>query len=143
MNSDRLLKELFDIIRDEARQNPRFGERLAMALTGVVAQAPPRDRGRVVGEQDTCDTAAPAKETKRGNRRAAAVIDPITEMQHGENRLRELLAPLDLERLRDVVAEYRMDPNKLVMKWKDRERIIDHIVTTSASRGRKGDAFRA
>jgi hypothetical protein len=52
-------------------------------------------------------------------------------------------ASLDLEQLRDVVAEYRMDPNKLVMKWKDRERVIEHIATTAASRGRKGDAFRA
>jgi hypothetical protein len=75
--------------------------------------------------------------------RATALIDPIREIEHGEHHLRDRLAPLDLEQLRDVVAEYRMDPNKLVMKWKDRERVIDHILSTSISRGRKGDAFRA
>ena len=58
-------------------------------------------------------------------------------------RFLDRLAALNLEQLRDVVAEYGMDPNKLVMKWKDRERVVDHIVTTSASRARKGDAFRA
>ena len=41
------------------------------------------------------------------------------------------------------MADYRMDPSKLAMKWKDRERVIDHIVATAVERGQKGDAFRA
>ena len=139
MDLDRYLKELFDIIRDEARHNPGFAERLGAALAGPGA---PRGHRAALGA-DAGDVSAPAKEIKRGNRRAQAAIDPITEIQQGEVRLREVLASLDLEQLRDVVAEYRMDPNKLVMKWKDRERVIEHIVTTAASRGRKGDAFRA
>jgi hypothetical protein len=81
--------------------------------------------------------------TKRGNRRTPALFDPIGEGELGEARLREKLGGLDLEQLRDVVADFRMDPNKLVMKWKDREKVIDHIVLTSMTRRQKGDAFRA
>jgi hypothetical protein len=66
------------------------------------------------------------------------LVDPITEIEQGERHLQERLAALDLEQLRDVVAEYRMDPNKLVMKWNDRARIIDQILTTSINRGRQG-----
>lgn len=80
---------------------------------------------------------------RRGNRRAAALVHPLTEIAQGEANLRARLAALDLEQLRDVVAEYGMDPNRLVMKWKDRERVVDHILATAVSRARKGDAFRA
>jgi len=35
-----------------------------------------------------------------------------------------------------------MDPGKLVMKWKDRDRVIDRIVEIAGRRATKGDAFR-
>ena len=49
---------------------------------------------------------------------------------------------LDIEKLKYIVAEYRMDTAMLVMKWKATDRIIEHIVTTAAMRARKGVAFR-
>jgi hypothetical protein len=36
-----------------------------------------------------------------------------------------------------------MDPRRLVMRWKDVERVQAHIVATTVQRSRKGDAFRA
>jgi hypothetical protein len=57
--------------------------------------------------------------------------------------LRSELSSLDIEQLKDVVAQYGMDPGKLVMKWKDAARIIDRIVELSLTRSTKGDAFRA
>jgi hypothetical protein len=60
----------------------------------------------------------------------------------GRDNLRNALAPLDLERLKDIVAQFGMDPSKLVMKWKDRDRVAEHIVETSITRATKGDAFR-
>jgi hypothetical protein len=140
MNLDHQLKELFDIIREEARQNLAFSERLAKLFNQLSEPAPTRNHGRHARGFD--DTTGPP-EAKRGNRRAQGIVDPVAEIQHGEDRLRGLLGPLNLEQLRDIVAEYRMDPNKLVMKWKDRERIIEHIIETAINRGRKGDAFRA
>ena len=45
--------------------------------------------------------------------------------------------------LKDIVADYGMDPSKLAMKWKDRDRVIKLIIDTSQRRASKGDAFRA
>ena len=70
------------------------------------------------------------------------MLDPIDLARQGEASLREQLAELDLERLLDIVAQYGMDPAKLVMKWKDKERVIERIVETSIARATKGDAFR-
>ena len=142
MNTDRRLKELLNIILDEVRQNPAFAARVTAALGDAVGSQRGKTRERAEKSQSLEGTAA-TRELKRGNRRASALVDPIREIEHGEHHLRDRLAALDLEQLRDVVAEYRMDPNKLVMKWKDRERVVDHILSTSISRGRKGDAFRA
>lgn len=140
---DKQLKKLFDLIREEAHRNPAFADRLAAIIGGMpdlgaVADRPSQPRGR-----RSSATAAPGLETKRGNRRARALVDPITKIQEGDAALRKVLESLDLEQLRDVVADYRMDPSKLVMKWKDRERVIEHIISTAVSRGRKGDAFRS
>jgi hypothetical protein len=71
------------------------------------------------------------------------LVDPLTAIQSGQLHLQSQLAALDQEQLRDVMADYRMDPSKLAMKWKDRDRVIEHIVATAVERGQKGDAFRA
>jgi hypothetical protein len=127
MTPHKLLKTLFGEIVREAEANPEFGERLMRAFTGRAAD------GGSKGHR------SPGK----SGRRAAAVVDPFEEFQKGELGLRNRLRDLDLERLRDVVAQYGMDPTKLAMKWKDKERLTDLIVNTVASRSRKGDAFRA
>lgn len=143
MNVERRLKELLKVVLEEVRQNPAFGERLAGVLNDASRSPQVRGQEQVTRSKALEKTAPSGGVAKRGNRRAAALVDPVSEIEEGENQLRIRLAALNLEQLRDVVAEYRMDPNKLVMKWKDRERVIDHIVTTSINRGRKGDAFRA
>jgi hypothetical protein len=78
----------------------------------------------------------------RGNRRAKPVLDPFEVYRAEPDALKARLGALDLERLRDVVAHHGMDPRRLVMKWKDRERVIQHIIETVEARSRKGDAFR-
>lgn len=112
------LKELFGIIADEANTNPGFAAKLA----------------RVFGEEVPSRT---------HGKRSPATLDPIavyqTEAEHG---LRLKLQGLTLDQLRDIVSEYGTDKSQLVMKWTKPERVIDHIVTTAATRARKGDAFR-
>jgi len=49
---------------------------------------------------------------------------------------------LNIEELKDIVAEQGMDRSKLARKWKNKERLINLIVTAVESRMRKGDAFR-
>jgi hypothetical protein len=81
---------------------------------------------------------------KRTGRRAPAQLDPFKILADtGESGLRTRLESLDLEELRDIVAQFGMDPRRLVMKWKDLIRVREHIVVTTAQRSRKGDAFRA
>jgi len=132
MPFDRQLKHLFEVIRQEAARNPQFKESLDSVFSGGA------------GSNKTASSGvSPKAGLRRGNRRAASVIDPISEVKQGERHLENLLSSLTLDQLRDVVAEYRMDPSKLVMKWQDRERVIRHIITTAVSRENKGDAFRS
>ena len=44
--------------------------------------------------------------------------------------------------IKDIIAEYGMDQSKLAMKWKDKDRLIKHIIETSERRVTKGNAFR-
>jgi hypothetical protein len=56
--------------------------------------------------------------------------------------VRTQLAILNLEQLRDIVAQYGMDPGNLVMKWNDTQRVVDRIIELALARATKGDAFR-
>lgn len=81
---------------------------------------------------------------KRTGRRGPAKLDPFKILADGgEQALMAELAELDLEELRDIVAQFGMDPRRLVMKWKEAQRVREHVVATTAQRSRKGDAFRA
>jgi hypothetical protein len=136
MNLKRILAVMAREIADEADRNAAFRERLEGAL-GVPRQTSRKPTERQKGDGETTDN------TKRaGNRRAAAVLDPIHLAKQGEDVLRRALQRLDIEQLRDVVAEYGMDTGKLVMKWRSADRIADRIVELARQRAQKGSAFR-
>ena len=71
------------------------------------------------------------------------MLDPIQLIHEGESQLRAGLSELTLEQLKDIVADYAMDPGKRVMRWKRADRIADQIVELSLARAQKGDAFRS
>ena len=119
-----LLQGLTKAIADEAEQNPEFARRIEVAL-GIDAPSTPSDR----------------KPKRGGNRRAPPLFDPIEAAHQGEQVLRQRLNGLDIEQLKDIIADYGMDTGKLVMKWKSPERIVDRIVEFSLSRSTKGDVF--
>jgi hypothetical protein len=128
-----LKRKLFGLVRvvlDEAAQNPAFRKQLETTLRD--------DRGSAARAPQPI-----TEEKRRGGRRAPAVLDPVEKARVGESELRSELAKLDLERLRDIIAQFGMDPGKLAMKWKDPNRIIDRIVEVAMARATKGDAFRA
>lgn len=130
------LGRLMRVVLDEAERNPAFEAALMEALDPVGQKARvPR------GAPDT--KAADSSQAKRGkNRRTAAAIDPVQIVREGEQALRSALEGLTLEQLRDIVAEYGMDPGRLVMKWNTTDRVIDRIVEMSIARAQKGSAFR-
>lgn len=131
MNLKQTLRAISTVVLEEADRNPVFAERLQRALN--IQEARP-------------SVTAPAQPTaeKRSRTRAAAVLDPVGVLaDQGESSLRQALQPLPLDQLLDIVAEFAMDPSKLVMKWKSTERVVEHIVDSAKRRSVKGDAFRA
>lgn len=135
MNMKKMLNSFFKVIAQEAESNPEFCARLEAAL----------------GADDKKNlerSGAKAKETgepkikRASNRRPPALLDPVQLARRGEAELREELAKLNIEQLRDIVAEYGMDTGKLVLKWRDPERIIERVIEVARSRAQKGNAFR-
>lgn len=120
MTIEERLASLFAEIQREVQKNPDFAERIAKVFN--------RDG---------------AEESVRPHRRSPGVLDPFNVIQQGEEALKTRLEELDIEQLKDIVAEHGMDRSKLAMKWKTKDRLIALIVSTVSSRARKGDAFRA
>jgi hypothetical protein len=118
------LQALITVILDEAERNPEFARSIEVAL-GIAGGS------KAPGERIS----------KVRSRRTPAVLNPIETARQGEAALRQRLTALSLEQLKDVVADYGMDPGKLVMKWKTANRIIDRIVEFSMTRAVKGDVF--
>jgi hypothetical protein len=120
------LLALVRVVADEAERNAEFRAHLEQAL----------------GLESSAAEGSAGEPRRKGGRRTPALLDPIELARRGEGALRESLAPLSHEQLLDIVAQYGMDPSRLVMKWKDSGRVIDRIVEVALARATKGDAFR-
>ncbi|WP_320196559.1 hypothetical protein RMR10_025180 (plasmid) [Agrobacterium rosae] len=131
MNIKRTLTAIAGIVAEEASRNAEFRARLEDALSAGVP-----------GSKVTTKPPETTPDKRKGGRRAPAVLDPVELAAQGEEILRARLAELETERLLDIVAQFGMDPGKLVMKWKDNDRIIDRVVEVALGRATKGDAFR-
>lgn len=130
----KILSSLFKEIVQEAETNPAFRARLEAAL---------RLEEKVKSKTEVrSQDGQPLPAKRPSNRRPPAVLDPVHLARQGEEVLRTKLKGLDIEQLRDIVADYGMDPGKLVLKWRDSERVIDRIVEVARGRAQKGSAFR-
>lgn len=132
MNMKKVMNALFKEIVQEADTNPAFHSRLEVAL-GYDDKKKPEAKARDAGSLHP---------KRPSNRRPPAVLDPVRLARQGEDLLRSELAKLDIEQLRDVVADYGMDTGKLVLKWRDPERILQRIIEVARGRAQKGSAFR-
>lgn len=128
-----VLRNFVKVVSDEADRNPEFAERLRVVFES--------DTQRPSKRRSAASTAGP-RATRPANRRPPAILDPVALVAQGEESLRAELAPLTLDQLKDIVADYGMDRDRLVMKWRTASRVIDRIVEVSISRAQKGDAFR-
>ena len=121
------LQNLFEAVAQEAERSPVFAKQLESVL-GI--------------NSDSEDNLAERNPDQRAShRRNPAVLDPVSIARQGEVVLRKQLEPLSLEQLKDIVAQHGMDPDKLAMKWKTSDRIINRIVEYSLSRSKKGEVF--
>jgi hypothetical protein len=137
MNLKRTLIAIINVVVEEAAQNAEFRVRLEEVLGENVKSVPTR---RAPAQESTSEKRD--LEKRRGGRRSEALLDPVALAVQSPADLRARLEDIDLDRLHDIVAQYGMDPGKLVMKWKDRARVIERIVEISVARATKGDAFR-
>jgi hypothetical protein len=111
----------------EATKSPRLAKALGAAFDP--------------GAQSGAGTAATAQ---RPHRRAPGVLDPfMIYAETGEDGLRKRLTDLDLDQLRDILAEHRLDHDRLAMRWRDPVRVIERIVDRVTARASKGSAFRS
>lgn len=122
MKLEQRLQRLFSVLLDAVRNDPALAERVEAAIGIVAKQSSPP--------------------SERGHRRTQATLDPYAEFAVGEEDLLSKLHGLDIEALKDIVAQFGMDRSKLVMKWKSPDRIIEHIISTVRARAQQGDAFR-
>lgn len=128
MTDNARLDAVLQAITEAARDNPRFLTDLERALaTPGGPRSSPEPRGLA----------------SRPRRRSPASVDPFDILRKvGPAGLRERLSALSLDELRDIVADYRIEPYTLAMKWKTPSRVVDLIAEAIDQRSRKGDAFR-
>lgn len=132
------LLAVFEAVVEEAARSRRFANALRSALTPdqVDPESPSSRRSRKT-------TTRASKLQRPSNRRAPGVLDPFAVYtDSGHEGLRGRLRTLRLEQLRDIIAEHGMDNDRLAMKWKDEERVIERIVERVVARSEKGSAFR-
>ena len=129
MNLKQRLSVLVSAITEEAAKNESFRTNIERAL-GINTSP------------DVLQLGMDGALKQKGGRRTPAVLDPVELARQGEGTLRARISILTLDQLRDIVAQYGMDPGKLVMKWKDSNRVMDRIVELALARATKGDAFR-
>ena len=151
------LSRLVQAVADEAARSPRFARTLAAA---VAPDAPTANDDPALtsrrSTQDSLEGSGDAESPKgsgqrgqatragRSGRRSPGAIDPFTVYADmGESGLRHALASLDLEQLRDIIAQHGMDHDRLAMKWKRPDRVIARIVERVEAVSSKGFAFRS
>lgn len=130
MNTDKLLNEIFKEFLKEVHSNPSLKSHIEVILEKYFPKT---------------DKLSPKtdKPSTRTRRRKLGIFDPMMVYRENPENLKSRLIRLNIEELKDIVAEQGMDRSKLAMKWKDKDRLIQLIVTTVETRVHKGDAFRA
>lgn len=153
MKMETQLAKLFEVIMQEVRTNHVFAENVRGIFNGAEeksyetsgSQGRRTTRGvskdsSVKNENTTTPSTIPKRHTKKRN---AALFNPETILeQYGEEKLVDSLNQLEVDQLKDIVSEFGMDPGKRVMRFRKKEKFVDHIVGVANNRLQKGTAFR-
>lgn len=123
MDIDKLIDELLDELGEMEKQDNKVRNRLAKVIK------------KHLDEEDDAPRKSP--------RRKPGPFDPMAVHREAPDQLEGKLQALEIDQLKDIIAEHGMDRSKLAMKWKTKERLVELIVSTVVSRSQKGDAFRA
>ena len=140
----RHLDSLFAAVAVQAATDEAFAATLSAAVGGQVNRADlgmlnPGERSHTRPPQ----TAHRADARARVGRRPPGPFDPYEIYAKGEGALREHLATCNVEQLKDIIATNGMDHDRLALRWKNPQRLIERIVETVITRSQKGDVFLA
>ncbi|WP_420752616.1 hypothetical protein [Rhodococcus sp. O3] len=135
------LIKLVQVVADEAARTPRFAKALSGVLAAVAEPASPQLAP--VAATPVEKQPAERKSVARRGKRSPGPFDPFAAYRtDGEDGLRARLAPLELEQLKDIVAEHNMDYDRLAMRWRTASKLHDRIVERVKASSTKGDVFR-
>ncbi|MEE2031356.1 hypothetical protein [Rhodococcus chondri] len=138
------LVALVRVIADEAARSPRFANALVAALSiPAEASTAPGGAAAPVKRSAPGKPHPSGKPPVRRGKRAAGPFDPFAVFREGgEAGLRDKLAPLDVDALKDIIAEHAMDYDRLAMRWRTPSKLRDRIVERVKALATKGDVFR-
>ena len=116
------LRGVFKVITDEAAKNEQFAANIAAALGfGETKIKPP---------------------AKKSTRRDPAVLNPVKLIAEDEKALELRLLDLSDKELKDIIAEFALDPAHVSSRWKKKEKFVALIMEMSRQWATKGNAFR-
>lgn len=139
-----VLNNLAAVVAEEASRNVEFRARLSEALVLGLPQKAAAAGGGAPTPLGRASSGGAAKPQPKRGRREPGPWDPYTVYAEvGESGLRERLNALELEQLRDIVAEHGMNHDGKAMRWKTADRVVGRIVERVVDRTGKGDAFRS
>ena len=116
------LRALFKVITDEAAKNEKFAESIAKAM----------------GLNEPKTKPATAKKARRD----PAVLNPVQMIADDAARLEQRLLNLSEKELKDIIAEYALDPSRVSSRWRKKEKLAELIMERAKQWATKGDAFK-
>ena len=125
------LSRLTAIVIEESAHNPDFASKIQFVFTSF-AECPATENPSIEASDDK----------KRRNRRDPAVLNPFDMIQDNEAKLIECLNTLTEKELKDIIAQYCLDPTNRSKQWRKRENLIRGILETTHRKVAKGNAFR-
>ena len=118
----RVLRQLADLVEEEAGRNAAFAEKLDLILAPL-----PKPSGKSAGKPKLT---------------AKDVPDVYAEYQRGgEDEFRFWVRSLDLATLKGIVKVNGFDPSKQSRRWKDPEKFVPLVTEQVRARLRRGAGF--
>jgi len=112
------------------------------AIAPEPATADTRDSETDAAGREVPESLPPSNPPK--SRRRPSPLDPYAVVaDDGVDGLRQRLQALDIEELKDIIAEYGMNHDGRAMSWKDHRRFVNRIIEKVDFGTTQGSAFRS
>ncbi|MGO8949023.1 MAG: hypothetical protein ACLQUY_15525 [Ktedonobacterales bacterium] len=131
-------------LADRADANAALAREIGLALaeSGLLAASDRPRRSRMSQRKPgAAKDVAPLALTEVSNT-PTAPLDPFRVLHdQGKEGLGEILGSMELAELRAIVRRHRLDPARISARWRDRERVIQLIMSQVQAYENYGKAF--